>query len=81
MALTQFFSAWGHFNYELMPLKTWTKWWGKWVTTSTHHNYHHKYNNGNLGLYLRFWDIKYKTLDDRTRVRFEKYLKDANASE
>ncbi len=74
MALTAFFSAWGHFNYELMPFGTWKKWWGKWVTTSTHHNLHHKYNKGNYALYLRFWDIKFGTLDDRTAERFKEYI-------
>ena len=75
MAITHFFAAWGHFNYELMPLKTWNAWWGSWVTTSTHHNYHHKFNNGNLALYFKFWDKKFGTLDPRTEERFKKYLK------
>lgn len=81
MALTQFFSAWGHFNYELMPFKTWSAWWGSWVTTSTHHNFHHKYNNGNLALYFKFWDKKFGTLDERVAGRFQEYLKKSRTSE
>ncbi len=80
MGITHFFSVWGHFNYEMMSLHTWDAWWGKWVTTSTHHNLHHKYNKGNLGLYIRYWDILTKKIHPKTGERFKEYLKNLKIS-
>jgi Delta7-sterol 5-desaturase len=61
----------GHLGYELLPYSSWRKWWGSWLTTSTHHNMHHQYFKSNYGLYLRFWDMRYKTMHPKTQEVFE----------
>lgn len=71
MAVTHFFATWGHFNYELMPYRTWHSWWGSWITTSTHHNHHHENIHWNYGLYLKYWDIRFKTLHQKTSAHFK----------
>ncbi len=73
MSISHLFAVWGHFNYELMPFRAWDAWWGTWVTTSTHHNYHHKFHNHNFALYLRGWDRRFKTINEKTNQRFEEF--------
>lgn len=70
MALMHFFATWGHFNFELMPKSVWSHPLGSWVTTSSHHNDHHRYAKDNYGLYLKFWDQKFKTLNSETEKHF-----------
>jgi len=41
--------------------------------TATHHNDHHQYNNGNFGLYLKIWDMKFGMINANTELNLRKF--------
>ena len=64
--LTQLIVISGHCGYDLLPRWIWNSKYLGWMTTSTHHNHHHLYITSNFGLFAKFWDKVFKTINVET---------------
>lgn len=50
------FNSYGHLGIDILPKRIQESFPFKYFNHPSNHGWHHRFNQGNFGLYLRFWD-------------------------